>query len=258
MSKEVAVKEEMTSELLLSMNFGDIKDGFSGKVDASTSTIPFLKLLQDLSPECKKKGGEYVEGAEVGLFLNSLTKRIYGESVKIIPVFFEPMYCEWKPERGGFAGRHTIAEASALTVSKEFGKWQTPEGNLLVETFMYYFLLPDFIEDGLVAVSMSSSSLKSARLLNTLVERKYFPKTAKKAPSFVQVYNMSALEASNKKGTWYQPKFTFDSFVTPDVASMAVDMLKSLRSGDIKADFSQMDGDAGYDASSDADVGDAF
>lgn len=240
MSNEVAKKEDK-NVLALAEMFGGVQDGFTGKVDASTSTIPFIKLMQALSPEIKKKGAEYVEGAELGMFLNSVTKTLYGDSVRVIPVLFEPMYVEWKQNRGGFAGRHTIAEARKLTITEEFGKWQTESGNLLIETYMYYFLLPDHLEDGLVAIALASSNIKQAKMLNTLVSRKFFPNTAKVAPSFVQVYNMKSVEASNDKGDWYQPSFSFDSFVTPEVAEMAVGMLKSLRSGDIKADMSQMD-----------------
>lgn len=241
MSNEVVKQEDMAKDLM-SMGFDGVKDGFSGKVDASTSTIPFVKLMQAISPEVKKKGAEYVEGAEAGMFLNSVAKTLYGDVVRAIPILFEPMYVEWKPNRGGFVARHTIADARKLTVTEEFGKWQTEEGNLLIETYMYYFLLPDHLEDGLVAVAMASSNIKPAKMLNTLVTRKFFPNTAKVAPSFVQVYNMQSVEVSNDKGAWYQPKFSFDSFVTPDVAQMAVAMLESLRAGDIKADMSQMDG----------------
>lgn len=255
MSNEVVKKEEMTTDLM-AMDFGGVKDGFSGKVNASTSTIPFLKLTQAISPEVKKKGAEYVEGAEAGMFLNSVSKTLYGENVRGIPILFEPMYIEWRPNRGGFVARHTLAEARALTITEEFGKWQTAEGNLLIETYMYYFLLPDHLEDGLVAVAMASSNIKPAKMLNTLVTRKFFPNTAKVAPSFVQVYNMQSVEVSNDKGAWYQPKFTFDSFVTPEVAQMAVEMLKSLQAGDIKADMSQMDG--ATDAYDDSEEDSAF
>lgn len=247
MSKEIVAKEEMTTDLT-AMDFAGVRDGFSGKVDATTSTIPFVKLMQTLSPEMKKKGAEYIEGAELGMYVNGLTKELYGECLRVIPVLFEPMYVEWKPNRGGFVARHTIADARKLTITEEFGKWQTAEGNLLIETYMYYFLLPDHLEDGLVAIALSSSSIKPAKMLNTLVTRKFFPNTAKQAPSFVQVYNMKSVELSNDRGDWYQPVFSFDSFVTSEVAKMAIDMLKSLQAGDIKADMSQMDGgNSSYD-----------
>jgi hypothetical protein len=52
---------------------------------------------------------------------------------------------------------------------------------------------------------------------------------------------MEVVEASNDKGSWNQPVFRFDGFVKPDIAQMAVEFLKSLQSGEKKADFKTLD-----------------
>jgi len=240
MSKEVAklnAQELANIEALASMELGTA-DGFS-KVDLSNSTIPFLKLIQSISPEVKKSKSEFVEGAEEGVFLNSVVKTVYGDSVLVIPIYFDVNYLAWKPNRGGFAGRMSVAEAEKATISKEFGKWEDMDGNALVETFMYYFLLPDFLEDGMLAMAYSSSNLKVAKQFNTLVTRKYFPNTTKLARCFTQVYNMKSVAVSNDKGDWVQPSFKFDSFVTPEVMQIALDAFKSV--GEIKVDFANAD-----------------
>ncbi len=240
MAKEVVKKEEGVMDLALTdMDFGGV-DGFSG-VDATTSSVPFIKLMQAISPELNKKKPEYVEGAENGTYLNNITKTLFGDSVRVIPILFERVYIEWMPDRGGFVAQHTVSAAKALTITEEFGKWQTPDGNDLVETYMYYFMLADYLEEGLVAMALSKATIKAGKNLNTAVTRKFFPNTAKLAPSFTQIYTMGVVEASNEKGSWNQPVFRFDGFVKPDIAQMAVEFLKSLQSGEKKADFKTLD-----------------
>lgn len=238
-TKEIVKKEEEVMDLALTdMDFGGV-DGFSG-VDSTTSSVPFIKLMQAISPELNKKKPEYVEGAQSGMFINNITKEVYGEVLRIIPVLFERVYVEWLPDRGGFVAQHSLATAKALTITEEFGKWVTAEGNNLVETYMYYFMLPDHLEDGLVALALSKSTIKAGKTLNTAVTRKFFPNTAKLAPSFTQIYRMEVVEASNDKGSWNQPTFKFDGFVKPDIAKMASEFLKSLSSGEKKADFNTL------------------
>ena len=51
-------------------------------IDKGDLALPFLKLLQSMSDETKKKHAKYVEGAEAGMFYNTVTKKLYdGEKV---------------------------------------------------------------------------------------------------------------------------------------------------------------------------------
>ena len=59
-------------------------------VDKQDLALPFLKLLQSGSDETKKKHAKYVEGAEAGMFYNTVTKKLYNgekgiEVIKNIP-----------------------------------------------------------------------------------------------------------------------------------------------------------------------------
>ena len=39
--------------------------------------LPFLKILGQLSPEVNKRDGKYVEGAEPGKIINTVTNELY-------------------------------------------------------------------------------------------------------------------------------------------------------------------------------------
>ena len=68
-------------------------------IDKGDLALPFLKLLQSMSDETKKKHAKYVEGAEAGMFYNTVTKKLYdGEKgIEVIPVFYKMTYPEWAP-----------------------------------------------------------------------------------------------------------------------------------------------------------------
>ena len=48
--------------------------------------LPFLKILGQLSPEVNKRDGKYVEGAEPGKIINTVTNKLYDE-IEVIPCF---------------------------------------------------------------------------------------------------------------------------------------------------------------------------
>src|SRR4030066_1543838 len=92
---------------------------------------PFLVILQQNSPQCVKGNSAYVKGAEAGFFFNSLTQKIYGPEIEFIPLCVIKEWLEWKPNRGGFAGKHA---PNSVKVNKEdFSHWRLANGNEIVE-----------------------------------------------------------------------------------------------------------------------------
>ena len=108
-----------TKELAPVVDYGALAGQGLENVDKDHLKVPFLVLLQDLSPETKKVNKDrYVEGAEPGLFINSVTKEVYGSEVTIIPCCIDHCWVEWKKDRGGFVARHekdsqTVVQAQA-------------------------------------------------------------------------------------------------------------------------------------------------
>ena len=64
--------------------------------------LPFLKILGQLSPEVNKRDGKYVEGAEPGKIINTVTNELF-DSLNVIPVFYKRQYVEWQ-DRGTSTG----------------------------------------------------------------------------------------------------------------------------------------------------------
>ena len=96
-TSDLTVKKE--GNLPAEMNF--IQDAGAGleNIDKGDLALPFLKLLQSGSDETKKKHANYVEGAEAGMFYNTVTKKLYAgdKGIEVIPVFYKMTYPEWAP-----------------------------------------------------------------------------------------------------------------------------------------------------------------
>ena len=78
---------------------------------ADDYAIPFLRILQPLSPQVVDKT---VEGAEAGDIIETATDELYTE-VDLIPCVYQRRFVQWKPrERGG--GFVAIHEADSAVV----------------------------------------------------------------------------------------------------------------------------------------------
>jgi hypothetical protein len=79
--------------------------------------LPFLKILGQLSPEVNKRDGKYVEGAEPGKIINTVTNELF-DSVQVIPCHYKRQYIEWQ-DRGTSSGAPVaIHDADSDIVSK--------------------------------------------------------------------------------------------------------------------------------------------
>ena len=64
--------------------------------------LPFLKILGQLSPEVNKRDGKYVDGAEPGKIINTVTNELY-DTIQVIPAHYKRQYIEWQ-DRGTSTG----------------------------------------------------------------------------------------------------------------------------------------------------------
>ena len=60
--------------------------------------LPFLKILGQLSPEVNKRDGKYVEGAEPGKIINTVTNELF-DKISVVPCHYKRQYIEWQ-DRG--------------------------------------------------------------------------------------------------------------------------------------------------------------
>lgn len=204
---EVAVKEETNTALaVMAADFAaDAGLGMEG-ADKSSFAIPFLSILQGLSPQL-----ETVDGAKPGLFINSITNEVFKE-VLVIPCAFQRRFLRWAPrsEGGGYKGEYNPVD---IETGKIAGVSQNAEGRLMLEndelkdTRNHFVLMQT--ETGAwtgALLSLSSTQIKKSKRWMSLIlgiEMRNAQGKPFNPPSFSHVYKLSAVKEENSKGSWW-------------------------------------------------------
>jgi len=169
--------------------------------------LPFLKILGQLSPEVNKRDGKYVEGAEPGKIINTVTNALYDE-VNVVPCHYKRQYIEWA-DRGTSTGAPVaIHDADSDIVSKTTRgkdyKDRLPNGNYLDNTANHFVLvLGDNPQTALI--SMKSTQLKVSRKWNSMMMgiKMQGKNGLFTPPTYSHIYKLSTVQMSNDKGTWF-------------------------------------------------------
>ena len=212
-------------------------------IEKTDLALPFLKLLQSGSDETKKKHAKYVEGAEAGMFYNTVTKKLYNgeKGIEVIPVFYKMTYPEWAPfekREGRPVHNDRGPEIMGQTTQNEQNKDMLANGNQIIKTANYFVIINgDKPEKALL--TMKSTGLKTSRQWNSLMEDQFEndPKTGKAvpAPMFSRVYKLNSVEQSGSF-TWHT--FNVNLLRKVDNASlyqMARDFHNSIKGGQQQA-----------------------
>ena len=205
---EVA-KKENAGALATNLFEADANAG-SQNMSQEDLALPFLKVLGQLSPEVNKRDGKYVEGAEPGMILNTVTNEVFDgtKGIDVLPVFYERKYVEWQDRGEGKGAPVAIHDASSdimsqTTRDKSF-KDRLPNGNYLENTANHYVVvLGDSPQTALI--SMKATQLKISRKWNSIMMGiKLQGKNGLfTPPTYSHIYNLKTVQMSNDKGTWF-------------------------------------------------------
>lgn len=226
-------------------DFANDMEGYEG-INMDTMAIPFIRILQTLSPQLKKTKAEFIPEAEEGMIINSVSGMIYEKPLRIVIGKFDRHYIEWKPKRAGFVAAHApeLIENEARYIRNEKNQLIDPDtNNLLVDTYMYYVLLPDYMDEGVCLISLSSTQLKEAKKLNRMLMTTKLPGTNRKALPYFMEWELDVVEASNDQGDWWAPVFKFARFVGPEVLEHVVEQRAQIPNKTV--DYAQIEENAG-------------
>lgn len=203
---KVAVQETNTALAVMAADFAaDAGLGMEG-ADKSSFAIPFIAILQGLSPQL-----ETVDGAKPGLFINTITNECFKE-VLVVPCAFQRRFLRWAPrsEGGGYKGEYNPVD---VETGKIAGVTTNAEGRLMLEndelkdTRNHFVLMQT--ESGAwqpALLSLSSTQIKkSKRWMSRIqgIELRTAQGKPFNPPSFSHVYKLSAVKEENSKGSWW-------------------------------------------------------
>lgn len=234
-----------------------------GKDDMS---IPFLQILQSLSPQCTRGEPEYIKGAEPSDLFETVTQTLFKtrddddnpiEGVRVLPISYKRSFIEWVPRNqgGGIVQEYSVEDGLSIITQRNENNLDIIQpnsplgtaGNQLNDTHTHFmFLIKD---DGTwepVILTMSSTQIKPSKDLNNMISKQKLP-DGRDAPRFFGIYSATTQRRSNDQGSWYIWKFERVSDVLQagrmDMFRDAKDFVSGIEAGEHKVDYSKMEGE---------------
>lgn len=257
---ENAVVETTANLPSVDVDYGDYAGAGFENQDRSDYSIPFLSVLQGLSPEL-----ESIETAKPGHILNKVTQEVYPgkDGVAFVPCYTQHVYVEWVPRDagGGIVGIHeltspVVAEARA---NAKVGKFALANGSELIETFYVYgILVGDNGETTQAVVAFTSTKIKKYKAWMTkarTIQIRLPDGRRINPPLFAHKYRLKTVKEKNTKGEFYNWEVAFDGATaeecrlapTSELFQEAAQCMELVKSGAAKADFSTETGEAAGD-----------
>lgn len=260
-TKKDVVTQNESRDLVLDLPFDigdDIGDGMEG-ADKDSFAIPFLRVLQKISPQCDEADAAYVEGAKGGMLYNSVTNQLYDgkEGVIFLPCAFQRRFLQWAPRgtEGGFRGEllpeqvaHMRDEGKIveldgrLYIPDDNGEVSEKKSDRVVDTRSHFGLVVE--EDSITQVLLTLASTqikKSKQLMSILSAAKV--KTAAglvTPPTWMNQVRITTVLESNDQGSWYGVKFEPAGFVTSkEVYDAGKAFHEAISAGEAKANFAE-------------------
>ena len=207
-SETQITKREQAGALATNLFEADANQG-AQNITQEDLALPFLKVLGQLSPEVNKRDAKYVEGAEPGMILNTVTNALYDgtEGIQVLPVFYKRQYIEWQ-DRGESKGApvhiYNAGDDIPKTTRDKMNKDRLGNGNYLENTANHYVVtLGDSPSTALI--SMKATQLKISKKWNSMMLgiKMQGKNGLFTPPTYSHIYKLRTVQQSNDKGTWF-------------------------------------------------------
>jgi hypothetical protein len=236
-AKNTAVSTDLMDDMMLDAGEG-------AAFSADEMQIPFVRLLQALSPQLNKKKPEYIDGASSGDAFNNVTGQYWnGETgIKVVPCFQTTKYLEFTPREagGGFRGEIPASSPLLQQTSRSGSKEILPNGNELVKSDQHFCLIVD--EDGSsqpAVIDMKSTQLKVSRRWKTQIAmQKVTAPDGRKVtpPLYATIWTLRSVEESNDQGDWANWVVEREGLIEDrELYQEAKTFRQSIEAGEVKA-----------------------
>ena len=189
-------KDEVKNEVLDDSAYDDVAGAGYDEMGGDKFTIPMLLCAQSTSEVARDK----VNGIEAGCYYNSVTKENYGKEITVVIAHFEPTWQVWKPNLGGFVAR--VRPNSIKVKGDVYKGMTTPEGNDVIDTWMYFVLIKGQEDRGMLMMPITSNAIKYAKILNGMTHDSRMT-SGKRAPLFYNYWTLGSGRTKFEKGDSY-------------------------------------------------------
>lgn len=184
-------------------DYGTTKAAGRENTTAEDFAIPFVFLLQDLSPEVKEHRKEdYIPGAKPGLFYNSVSRKLYGSELLLVPCVYERKFLEWVPRDAG-GGLVAVHEVNSPVVAKAKatagGSYDLKNGNNdLDDTRSLYCLVLDPASGAIIDTAIVPFTKTKIKTLKALMSKVNEVDPAGKVPFWAFRLKLRAFPDQNR------------------------------------------------------------
>jgi hypothetical protein len=206
--KAEITKRDQAGALATNLFEADANQG-AQNITQEDLALPFLKVLGQLSPEVNKRDAKYVEGAEPGMILNTVTNALYDgkEGIQVLPVFYKRQYIEWQ-DRGESKGApvhiYNAGDDIPKTTRDKMNKDRLGNGNYLENTANHYVVTLGK-SPSTALISMKATQLKISKKWNSMMLgiKMQGKNGLFTPPTYSHIYKLRTVQQSNDKGTWF-------------------------------------------------------
>jgi hypothetical protein len=204
----------------------DAGSGMEG-ADKDSFAIPFLTVIQKMSPQMDEASSQYDPDAKAGMLMNTVTGEYYDGKVGVVilPCHYQRRFVRWgaRDAGGGFKGElmpeavaHMTADGTLhdlegrLYFPAEDGSINPKRSDRLSDTRNHFALLEG---GGNVLLSLTSTQIKKSKALMSMLSgvRVKAPNgTAVCPPTWANRVRVTTVLESNDQGSWYGVKFTLE------------------------------------------------
>lgn len=224
-------------------------------------SMPFLAVVQSLSPQRQKGDAKYIEGAEEGDLFNTVTNELHKGTVQVIPVKYEMAYNVWRPRDlgGGFLGTFTSQEAAVTAaigfIMTELNDVTDPDAAREValrrdksgwvrDTMNQYVIARS--ADGSWApalLSLTSTKLTPGRKWNTFISMRK-PSAGRAVVRWNDVWAVTTVQQKNDDGVFYNLRVPEPlGETTMEQWTQAADFFQILKQGLVKVEYEKSAGE---------------
>ena len=232
--------------------------------DRDSFATPFIRILQQLSPQCTKGKPGYNPAAKPGMILNATTGELIDgeEGIIFLPCAYQRRFIQWGPrgtDRAGFRGEFMPEDIAAalssgaelfegsgqLMKSEDDGKLYlggtNPKKNdLLADTRSHFGLV--LTDNGPVQalIALSASQIKkSKQLMSILASIRIGGKTP---PTWMNRIRITTVQESNDQGSWHGIRVEPDGFIDDEATyTMGKNFHDLIAEGGARANYAEAD-----------------
>ena len=243
MATEVANAKSTAVANLMDDLFDSAGQGME-TIGADDMQIPFLRILQPLSPQLLKTDSKFIKGASAGDIFNTVTGQFWeaDTGLTVLMCAYTTKFLEFalRENQGGFMGELSADDPDIRKTERNGSIEMLPSGNELVRSAQFLVLgVEDTGATTQMICDMKKTQMKVAKQWNTRragLKIAHPSKGMFNPPMWAVPWKLTTVQESNDKGSWFNYAVAQEEMdsVAPEAIIEARDLYNSFRAGEIK------------------------